>query len=120
MAGLAGAAFDVVFKHSRRFGAYLMTHFQYDRIANVEVLTVLFWRVRRAAMARVGLLDERVFMYGEDIDWCKRFSDGGWSVVSYPEGEATHYCAASSSNAPPRFYIEMNRAYMQYCKRHHK
>jgi hypothetical protein len=110
---------DVLFKHSRRFGAYLMTYFQYDRVADVDVLTGWFWVVRREAMDQVGLLDERFFMYGEDIDWCRRFNNAGWRVVFYPHAEAIHYCAASSSRAPTRFYIEMTRANLQYCRRHH-
>ncbi len=36
--------------------------------------------VRAAAARRVGLLDERFFMYGEDIEWCWRFKRAGWQV----------------------------------------
>jgi GT2 family glycosyltransferase len=112
-------ALDVVFKHSTRFGAYLMTYFRYDRTADVEVLTGWFWLVRREAMDEVGLLDERFFMYGEDIEWCKRFRDAGWRVVFYPGTSAVHQCGASSSRAPTRFYIEMRKANLQYCQYHH-
>lgn len=112
-------ALDRLFKGSKVFGGFLMTHFQYDRVMDVDVLTGWFWMVRREALDRVGLLDERFFMYGEDIDWSKRFHDAGWRVVFYPEAEAIHYCGASSSNAPTRFYVEMSRANMQYFKRHH-
>ena len=58
-------------------------------------------------------------MYGEDIDWPKRFHCAGWRVVFYPEAEAIHHCGASSSKAPTRFYIEESRANMQYFRRHH-
>jgi GT2 family glycosyltransferase len=112
-------ALDTVFKGSKMFGDFLMSDFKYDRITDVEALTGWFWMVRREAIDQVGLLDERFFMYGEDIDWPKRFHQGGWRVVFYPEAEAFHHCAASSSSAPTRFYIEMNRANMQYFRRHH-
>jgi GT2 family glycosyltransferase len=96
-----------------------MRDFMYDRITDVDVLTGWFWMVRREALEQVGPLDDRFFMYGEDIDWSKRFHAAGWRVVFYPEAEAVHYCGASSANAPTRFYVEMNRSNMQYYRRHH-
>jgi GT2 family glycosyltransferase len=102
-------ALDSIFKRSHRFGAYLMTYFKYDRITDVDVLTGWFWVVRRQAISQVGLLDERFFMYGEDMDWCKRFKKAGWRVVFYPEAAAIHHCGASSSKAPSRFYVERTR-----------
>ena len=112
-------ALDSVFSRWRLFGGYLMTDFRYDREADIEVITCWFWMVRREALDSVGLLDEQFFMYGEDIDWSKRFHDAGWRVVFYPDAEAFHYCGGSSTNAPVRFYVEMNRANMQYFRRHH-
>lgn len=112
-------ALDSMFKGSSVFGDFLMTGFKYDRVADVDALSGWFWMVRREAMEQVGLLDERFFMYGEDIDWPKRFHQAGWRVVFYPGAEAVHYCAASSSQEPARFYLEMNRANIQYCQRYH-
>jgi N-acetylglucosaminyl-diphospho-decaprenol L-rhamnosyltransferase len=36
--------------------------------------------VRRSAVDDVGLLDEGYWMYGEDLDWCRRFGQRGWEV----------------------------------------
>jgi len=46
------------------------------------------------------------FMYGEDMDWCRRFREQGWKRVFVPAAQAVHFGAASSANAPIRFYIE--------------
>jgi GT2 family glycosyltransferase len=97
----------------------LMQNFEYDQLLDVDVLTGWFWVIRREAFEQVGLLDERFFMYGEDIDWCKRFHEAGWRVVFYPAVEALHYGGASSARAPTRFYVELLRARMQYCKKHY-
>jgi N-acetylglucosaminyl-diphospho-decaprenol L-rhamnosyltransferase len=35
---------------------------------------------RREAVEQVGLLDERFFLYGEDIEWCWRMRRAGWRV----------------------------------------
>lgn len=101
------------------FGGFLRTDFQYDRVEDVDVLTGWFWMIRREALDQVGPLDERYFMYAEDIDWCKRFHQARWRVVFYPDAEAIHCTAASSKLAPVRFYIEMHRANMQYFRKYH-
>ena len=96
-----------------------MIYWPCKAIRSVEVLIGCFWCVRREALDSVGLLDEKFFIYAEDIDWCKRYHDAGWDVVFYPDAEATHFEGASSDNAPIRFYIEMQKADLQYWKKHH-
>lgn len=108
-----------LFPKSKLFGGFLMNGYPYDSIDDVEVLTGWFWMVRRQPLAQVGGLDEQFFMYGEDIDWSYRFRKAGWRVVFYPESEALHYGAASSAQAPTRFYVEMRRANLQYFRKHH-
>ena len=85
----------------------------------VDILSGCFWVVRRDALNDVGLLDESFFIYGEDMDWCKRFWDAGWPAVFVPQAQAIHYGGASSANAPVRFFIEMQRADLQYWTKHH-
>ena len=112
-------ALDTIFRNSKVFGSFMMNDFKYDRTQDVDLLTGWFWMLRREALNEVGGLDERFFMYGEDFDWPKRFHNAGWRVVFYHEAAAIHYCGASSSLAPARFYVEMNKANLQYFKKHH-
>jgi GT2 family glycosyltransferase len=112
-------ALDTLFPSSKLFGGQLLTFWRHDEIRSVGVINGCFWMVRKSAMDEVGLLDERFFIYGEDLDWCKRFNDGGWKVTFFPEAEALHYGGASSANSPVRFYLEMQRAQYQYWTKHH-
>jgi len=52
--------------------------------------------VRKDAIDKVGLFDERFFMYFEDADWCRRFWQNGYKVVYYPEVKMAHYYHRSS------------------------
>ena len=110
---------DKLFSKSILFGGRMMPYWTHDAVRDVEVLNGCFWCVRREALDSVGLLDANFFMYGEDIDWCKRYRDAGWDVVFYPDAEAIHFGGASSANAPIRFYIEMQKADLQYMEKHH-
>jgi len=75
--------------------------------------------VRRPALDAVGLLDEGFFMYGEDVDWCRRFRRANWEIVFCPEAKVIHYGGASSANAPYTFAIEQNKADLYYWRKHH-
>jgi len=110
---------DVAFKRSRWFGGWMMSDFDHQTTQSVEVLNGWFVLTRREAIDRVGLLDPRFFMYGEDMDWCYRFRQSGERVVFYADAEAIHYCGASSANAPIHFYLEQYRANWQYWRKHH-
>jgi GT2 family glycosyltransferase len=112
-------ALDTLFPRSRICGGQLLTFWNHDDTRPVDVMNGCFWMLRWSAMEEVGLLDERFLIYGEDIDWCKRFNDHGWKVVFFHEAEAIHYGGGSSSNAPIKFYIEMQRANYQYWLKHH-
>lgn len=47
--------------------------------------------VRRSASDDVGLLDESYFMYGEDLDWCYRFTLAGWKILFDPSVTIVHH-----------------------------
>lgn len=96
-----------------------LTFFPHHKTGVVEVLSGCFLMARREALDQVGLLDENFFMYAEDIDWCKRFGDAGWQAVYLPTATIIHFGGGSSSQAPVKFYIEQQRANLQYWKKHH-
>lgn len=110
---------NYLFPKSSFFSEPFMKYWAHDKARKVDVITGCFWMVRRKALDEVGLLDEDFFIYGEDIDWCKRFHNADWDVLFYPEAQAIHIGGASSDNAPVRFYLEMQKADLQYWRKHH-
>ncbi len=91
----------------------------YCQTHDAEVLSGCFLMVRRDAVDEVGALDEDFFFYGEDTDWCKRFSDSGWGIVYHPEAEAVHYGGGSSAAYPVKYYLTMEQADLRYWRKHH-
>jgi GT2 family glycosyltransferase len=112
-------ALDTAFPKSQLFRGEVMSVWEHEAIRSVEVLCGCFWMVRREAMNQIGLLDESFFIYAEDLDWCKRFRKAGWQNVYFPEAEVVHFGGGSSSNAPLRFFIEMQRALAHFWEKHH-
>lgn len=115
----ASSGLAAAFPHTAFFTSEQMFYFPHDRVARVEVIAGCYWIVRRSAMDQFGLLDEAFFIYGEDVDWCRRCWTSGWEIVFAPVGEAIHYQGGSSSNDPVRFSVAQQQAVIQYWRKHH-
>ena len=67
----------------------------------------------------MGLLDEDLFMYGDDVDWCRRAWNAGWQVVFYPGAEAIHDRGKITAPYPVRFAVAQQRSVLHYWTKHH-
>lgn len=85
-----------VFPRSRRFGQYNLTYLDEGRETDIDAPCGAFMLVRAETAAEVGLLDERYFMYGEDLDWAYRIKAAGWRIVYTPSATVHHVKRASS------------------------
>jgi len=68
----------------------------YEREHEVDWLVGAFLIARREAVQAVGPMDERFFLYSEEIDWCYRFWQAGWPVAHLPQMAITHHCGGRS------------------------
>jgi len=75
--------------------------------------------VRRAAYERVGLLDERFFLFWEDADWCLRFRRAGWKVYYLPAASGTHQVGVSRAQRPVRSALDFHRSAYRFYRKHH-
>lgn len=112
-------ALDRLFGGRGIFSGYEVPPDRHETMHEAEVLSGCFCVARRTAVEQIGGLDEQFFFYGEDIDWCRRFSDAGWKLVFIPQATATHFGGGSTSKAPLRYSIEILRATLKYWRKHH-
>lgn len=75
----------------------------------LEAVSGAFMVVRKSAMDKVGVLDEKYFMHCEDLDWCKRFALAGWDVAFVPSAEVVHAKGVSSKARPIRVLWNLHR-----------
>jgi GT2 family glycosyltransferase len=64
---------------------------RYESERRVDWLVGAFLIARREAVGAVGRMDERFFLYSEEIDWCYRFWQAGWPVAHLPLMTVTHH-----------------------------
>ncbi len=89
---------DALWK-SRAVRCYLM-HGESPVSTEVDWVTGAALMVRRTAIEDVGLLDENYFLYWEDLDWCYRMRQAGWTVHRIPEARAIHVQAREGVRRP--------------------
>jgi len=114
-----------LFPKSRWFGQYHQTYKLMNTIHDIDACTGAALLVRNEAVLKVGVLDERFFMYAEDLDWCKRFREAGYRVVFHPGVKMVHHKYRSGlankdgkikSDTSKWFYDTM----LQYYDKHYK
>ena len=76
--------------------------------------------VRKKAIDDVGFMDERFFMYWEDVDWCKRMWHSGWKVVYFPQASIVHYVGGSSEKLVLRSVFEFHKSCCQLFNKYTK
>lgn len=81
------------------FKSYLAKGFDYAKEQDVEQLMGAALFVRRKVFEGVGLLDERFFIWFEEVDFCKRAKEAGWGVVYVPAVQVIHHGGASFAKA---------------------
>lgn len=56
--------------------------------------------LRRSAVEEVGLMDERIFLYMDDVDLCTRLREAGWSVWHRGDVRAVHFMSGGALRKP--------------------
>ena len=91
---------------------------RHEETAELEWIGFPCVMFRKAMVDDIGLLDERYFMYFEDIAYCRRATQSGWKIAQCPEAEVDHFCGQSSQveakadskeRLPPYYYASRAR-----------
>lgn len=75
--------------------------------------------VRRGAAQAVGLLDERFFLYTEDVDFCASIRARGGHVLFTPAAEVVHLRGRSRASAPAASRAAYRRSHIAFYEKHH-
>ena len=106
-----------LFPDSPKYASYALPYLSPDEQHEVDVLSGAFMLMRHEALEKAGLLDEKFFMYGEDIDLSYRFIQAGYKNYYMPE-RMLHYKGESTQKVSyhflKRFYGAMLIFYKKY------
>ena len=75
--------------------------------------------VRRADAEAVGLLDERFFLYGEDVDFCASLRARGHRILFTPEVTVVHHGGRSGTSSPAATHASYRQSQLAFYAKHH-
>jgi GT2 family glycosyltransferase len=75
--------------------------------------------VRRADAEAAGLLDERYFMYAEDVDFCAAIRARGRRVLFTPDAQVVHLRGRSVASMPRATEAAYRRSQLAFYSKHH-
>ena len=85
----------------------------------VEAISGAFMLVRRIALLKVGPMDEGYFLHCEDLDWCLRFTQAGYSILFIPSVEALHYQGTCGADIPLEVELHKSRGMTRFFRKFH-
>jgi len=106
----------------RALRRYLMFDKQRDINGPVDWILGACMLVSRTAYEKIGEMDERFFLYFEDVDWCRRFWAAGYEVHYVPDAELIHYHRRLSAESPglSGIFTKATRIHIQSWMRYFK
>jgi hypothetical protein len=107
-----------LFPKSKIMARYNLTYLNPDESHEVDAVSGAFLMIRKNTVEDIGSLDERFFMYGEELDWCVRTKKIGWKVMYYPRAEIIHYKGECSKFNHRKAAIEFYRSMYLFHKKH--
>lgn len=89
-----------LFPKSKIFGKYNLTYLDENKIHKVDAISGAFMLLKKNLISKIGKFDESFFLYGEDLDYCLRIKNSGYSIAYNPNASIIHYKGESAKNAP--------------------
>ena len=105
-----------VIRKSRFFGDQRYASRSPDVAQDVDVVAGCFMMLPRAVIDKVGMMDDRFFMYSEESEWCWRVKQAGLKVRYNPDIRIMHYGAVSTGQTSPWKSVEIAKGHILFLR----
>ena len=90
---------------------------RYEKEQQVDWVTGALVMLKREVWEKAGGIDEKYFMYGEEMEWMYRIKKAGFNVTYFPGARAEHLQGSSTKSKANMFLSEM-KGYLYWYKKH--
>lgn len=107
-----------IFKNNKFVNEYKQYAIDPEITGPTQALSGAAMMFRQQVYNEIGGFDEAFFMYGEDLDFCKRVLDKGWKTVYVSEARIIHFGGQSSDKRRVKSLLNFYEAMWLYYKKH--
>jgi GT2 family glycosyltransferase len=112
---------DRIWPSNPAVSRYLLRSIPEDQSSIVDAVSGCCLLARREVFDDIGPLDEEMFGFGEDLDWCVRAAKAGWEVWYYPESVIVHLKGQGGAHSKPyRMISAMHHCMWVFYRKHVK
>ena len=112
---------DKVFISNGFFNHMGYGNFKFDKIMAIDQPMGAAMMFRRSILDDIGgAIDERFFIYYDDVDIAKRVKDKDLKTIFYPEAKIIHYGGGTSNNVPKRTILNKQSSRFKFVLKHYK
>ncbi len=109
-----------IFGETRSVGRWLMRDMHYEESQDVDQVMGAFFCIQRKLLDDIGLLDDKFFLWYEEVDFCRRAKNAGWRVRYFHDISARHKKGSSFLSVSTwRKQAFLRRSLSRYMRKHH-
>ncbi len=110
---------DRLFPRSKMFGRHRRLYDDPDTVHDVDYLQGSCVMVQREMFEKVGLLDERFFMYFDELGFCYRCKREGWRITYVPTAVVTHYGGGGTAYYDEARLVHFHKGFLMFLRKHY-
>jgi GT2 family glycosyltransferase len=96
-----------------------MGYFDFKTIREVDQPMASALLVRKKAVDSIGLMDECLDMFFNDVDWCYRIKKAGFKIEFFPQAKVLHHVGSSTRKRRVAMIYHSHLGFFRYLKKHH-
>ncbi|MBL0344710.1 glycosyltransferase family 2 protein [Candidatus Villigracilis affinis] len=107
-----------VIQPNKLLDEYFLYDYKSDEPVEVQSLTMSLLLIRRSVFESAGFLDEGLFVWASDVDWCYVVERSGWKQIFVPRAIAVHRRYSVSKKQPYSNLLHYHRDLNFFYKKH--
>jgi len=104
---------------SKTFARWKMNYFSHDEQVRVDQPMAAALMVKKSVLDEIDNLDERYFMFFNDVDLCRKIYDKGYKIIFYPNAKIIHQKGVSIYKNRVRMIKLWNEDCLSYFRKYH-